>query len=145
MARPDPHSYFDDSQPRVAHVAWSAHVDFAARTLHAEAALHLHGVGEGTLDLDTRDLDILAVIDGVGRVLPYELGAPDKVLGTRLRIALAHPTDLVRINYQTRPEASALQWLEPAQTSGAHPYLFSQCQAIHADCSSYSAPGSSPM
>jgi aminopeptidase N len=37
------------------------------------------------------------------------------------------------IRYATSPDASALQWLEPAQTSGGvQPYLFSQCQAIHA-------------
>jgi aminopeptidase N len=39
----------------------------------------------------------------------------------------------VRIRYRTSPGASALQWLDPPQTSGGrHPFLFSQCQALHA-------------
>jgi leukotriene-A4 hydrolase len=39
----------------------------------------------------------------------------------------------VRISYQTRPEASGLQWVPAAQTaSKAAPFLFTQSQAIHA-------------
>lgn len=35
----------------------------------------------------------------------------------------------IKVKYVTSPSASALQWLEPGQTSGKkHPYLFSQCQ-----------------
>jgi aminopeptidase N len=38
----------------------------------------------------------------------------------------------IKIMYSTTPQCSALQWLEPNQTaSKTHPYLFSQCQAIH--------------
>ena len=37
------------------------------------------------------------------------------------------------IEYETSPNASALQWLSPNTTLGKkYPYLFSQCQAIHA-------------
>jgi aminopeptidase N len=37
----------------------------------------------------------------------------------------------IRIDYRTSTEASALQWLEPVQTSGPHPFMYSQGQAIH--------------
>lgn len=37
------------------------------------------------------------------------------------------------IEYCTMPQSSALQWLEPQMTADKrHPFLFTQCQAIHA-------------
>ena len=57
----------------------------------------------------------------------------EPILGSRLELTLPEGTKAVRIRYQTSPDASALQWLSPQQTSGGqHPFLFSQCQAIHA-------------
>jgi leukotriene-A4 hydrolase len=39
----------------------------------------------------------------------------------------------VTIDYETTAASSALQWLSPEQTAGReYPYLFTQCQAIHA-------------
>ncbi len=133
MARLDPHSYADDTQPETASLSLTARVDFATKTLHAEVTLTLKQPGAGPFDLDTRDLTIDAITDQGGVALPFVIAAPEPILGARLTITLPRDTRAVTIHYRTSPEASALQWLEPAQTMGGkQPFLFSQCQAIHA-------------
>ncbi len=134
MARLDPHSYADDAQPKVVSVRWKARVDFATRTLDASATLELDAPSPETpLDLDTRGLTVSAVTDDAGRSIAFALAPEEPVLGRRLTLTLAAGTNRVTIRYRTAPDASALQWLEPEQTAGrVHPYLFSQCQAIHA-------------
>lgn len=134
MARLDPHSYADDTQPRTKTFDWQASVDFAKRVLEAEVALHFTApAAGGPLDLDTRGLQIEAVLDAGGNALAYTLHPADPVLGSRLEIAVPSGASSIRIRYRTSPDASALQWLTPEQTLGKkHPYLFSQCQAIHA-------------
>jgi leukotriene-A4 hydrolase len=137
MARLDPHSYNDDAQPEVVELAWRAKIDFATRTLTAEARLGFAAPTlAGPLDLDTRDLLIDSVIGNDGGddgPLAFGVQAPEPIFGARLRIELPAGTRSVRIAYRTSPTASALQWLTPAQTAGGRePFLFSQCQAIHA-------------
>lgn len=132
MARLDPHSFADDSQAKTRALTWRAKVDFKARTLEALAILSLEAPKAGPFDLDTRGLSIDEVTDGA-TPLAFELAEADPVLGQRLRVQLGETTGEVHVRYRTSPEASALQWLEPAQTAGGKkPYLFSQCQAIHA-------------
>lgn len=131
--RQDPHSYADDQQPTVDEVDWQAHIDFDRHLIQATAHLFFTTPGQGPLDLDTRDLSISGIEDANGQPLPFELSAADPILGQRLRVRLAQPTGSLRIRYETSPQASALQWLTPAQTAGGKlPFLFSQCQAIHA-------------
>ncbi|MBS1152340.1 MAG: Aminopeptidase [Myxococcaceae bacterium] len=134
MARLDPHSYNDDTQPQTDALDWQARVDFGAKRLEAEATLHFRAPApKGPLDLDTRDLELGGVFDLTGGPLPFVLHPPDPVLGARLEIALPAGARGVRIRYRTAPQASALQWLDPGQTAGGkEPFLFSQCQAIHA-------------
>ncbi|MCX5746378.1 MAG: M1 family metallopeptidase [Proteobacteria bacterium] len=132
MARRDPHSYADDAQVETASFALTASVDFATRTITGEVTLTFKAPGRGPLDLDTRDLTIERVVDATGRVLPFVLHPPEAYVGARLAIELTDATPSITIRYHTSPEASALQWLTPAQTrGGVQPYLFSQCQAIH--------------
>lgn len=129
----DPHSYTDLTQGKTRSLDLDLRADFEARTLSGRATLHLDSPCQGPLDLDTRDLHVQAVTTPQGDDIPFELGAPDPILGARLRLHLPPGTEAVRIDYATSPESSALQWLDPAQTAGGrHPYLFSQCQAIHA-------------
>jgi leukotriene-A4 hydrolase len=132
MTRRDPHSYADDAQAKTRTLDLKAHVDFATRTLTAEATLVFHETAQGTLDLDTRDLTIEAVEDA-GRSLPFVVHPPEPHLGSRLSVEMPKATPSVRIRYRTSPEASAMQWLAPAQTrGGVRPFVFTQCQAIHA-------------
>ena len=133
MPRPDPHSYNDDTQPETETLDWKARVDFRTRRLHAEVTLTLKEASAGPLDLDTRQLDIRSVVDAQGKPLPFVLSPPEPILGSRLRVELPAGARQLTVRYRTSPEASALQWLTPPQTAGGqHPFLFSQCQAIHA-------------
>ena len=131
MARLDPHSFHDTDQPRVTLLDWTARVDFDARTLEGVALLTF--TSGGTVDLDSQGLSIDRVTDGAGHPVKYTLAPPVPVLGSRLRLEIPLDQSTVSIQYRTSAGASALQWLTPAQTAGGrHPYLFSQCQAIHA-------------
>jgi aminopeptidase N len=133
MARVDPHSYFDDAQPRTARWHLGLEVDFATKTLKGSVTLHFVSPGAGALDLDTRGLGIESVTTADGRAVPYVLHPEDPVLGQRLALTLPSGTPAVTVVYRTSPESSALQWLSAAQTQGKqHPFLFSQCQAVHA-------------
>ncbi len=134
MARLDPHSCFDDSQPVTESIHWTASVDFDRRRLSGTARLRLASpAAEGPLDLDTKGLEIRAVRAGDGQTLSWDLGAEEPILGCRLRLNLPGGVEEVEIDYDASPDAVALQWLDPAQTAGKrYPYLFSQCQAIHA-------------
>jgi aminopeptidase N len=133
VARLDPHSFADSSQPVTERVDLHLRVDFARRVLAGEAILRLREPSSGPLDLDTRDLRIDAVETIEGAPIRYQLSAPEPILGTRMRVQLPAGTSAIRIRYETARNASALQWLEPSQTAGGQqPYLYSQCQPIHA-------------
>ncbi|KPI45124.1 Leukotriene A-4 hydrolase-like protein [Cyphellophora attinorum] len=73
-----------------------------------------------------------------GGKVKWELLPRLEPYGTALKIKLDKPIDLdasikVAIDVETTAACTALQWLTPAQTSNKkHPYMFSQCQAIHA-------------
>jgi aminopeptidase N len=133
MARIDPHSYFDTDQPRTKHVRLRWQVDFHTRQLIGDATLVFETPSAGPVDLDAKGLTIAAVQTPTGHNVPYVLGDHDPILGQKLQLTLPAQTSEVTITYRTSPEAVALQWLDPAQTAGKrHPFLFSQCQAIHA-------------
>ncbi|MBV8714163.1 MAG: M1 family metallopeptidase [Chloroflexi bacterium] len=133
MPRLDPHSWTDSDQPQAEFLTWRAQVDFSTRTLECEALLHFDNASSGPLDLDTRGLTIHRVMDSGGKPLAFDFEAHDPIIGSRLRIDLPSRTDAIKIDYVTSPNASALQWLEPSQTAGgAQPFLYSQCQPIHA-------------
>lgn len=123
----------------ISHLDWSIDVDFPKQILHASAVYAFTLLAEKVTELvlDTNHLRIHKVLDAdthkplVYRILP---SIPDKShLGCPLVIQLEPTTSRVQVDYQTTDQSSALQWLPPEQTAGkVHPYLYTQCQAIHA-------------
>ena len=107
--------------------------DFERKVLRGEATMVLAAAAKGTLDLDTKGLSVERVVAEGGATVPFELGPEEPILGRRLRLELPAGTKSVTLTYETSPAAVGLQWLSPAQTEGKRlPFLFSQCQAIHA-------------
>ena len=137
----DVHSFADIGEYRQTHLSLNLDVNFEERRLIGTAQIHFlrDTRSKAPLVLDTRDLVIRSVelVRGQKRqLLAFELGADDPILGRALTIhlprRLAKEFD-ISIRYETSPEASGLQWLNPRQTAGGkHPFLFSQSQAIHA-------------
>ena len=135
----DVHSYSNPHEVGVHHLDLDLDVRFDERKLAGSVTLSVHRVRTGaeTLVLDTRDLIIHGVENTTGDdgtfEAAYQLGETDPVLGAPLSITLEPGTTHVRVRYETRPTASALQWLAPEQTSGKQqPFMFTQSQAIHA-------------
>ncbi len=127
----DPHSYSRPGKVAVKHIHLELIVDFDREELRGTATLDLERHDpEAPLILDTRDLTIVSVADDDEQALEYSLGDEDALLGRALEIALPEGVEQVVVGYSTSPQAGALQWLAPAQTSGESPFLFSQSQAI---------------
>jgi leukotriene-A4 hydrolase len=129
----DHHSFSTPNDVVVEHIDLDLSVNFPAKRLIGRASLVVNNrSGSDTLRLDTRDLTINAVTLGSEAVpTRWSLGEPEGVLGRPLLVSVAPDTRRVNIEYETSPEAAAVQWLEPAQTSGGKwPFLFTQSQAI---------------
>lgn len=89
------------------------------------------------MDINEITIESISIISSAGSIpVTFTVTDPVPNIGSKLTIELPTKTDgtlIVLIEYETSPTASALQWLTPEQTLGKkHPYLFSQCQAIHA-------------
>lgn len=135
----DVHSFANPAQVRVKHVELNLDVLFDRKVLKGSATLTVERkqADANELKLDTRDLKISkaeASSDGNNFAeTKFALGQTDKNLGTPLTVELPAQATKVRIEYETSPTASGVQWLTAAQTAGKRsPYVFTQSQAIHA-------------
>lgn len=132
MTTKDPTTYADLSQGRIRHIDFHIKVDFAERVLDIEATYHLQAPLNGSFFLDTYKIE-LNEAEADGHALAWELDEEDEILGQRLHLKDLNGTDTFTLTFRTSPEARALQWIAAEQTAGGkHPFLFSQCQSIHA-------------
>ena len=134
----DRSSYSNPNIITVKHIDWNVEVDFEKHVIHGSATYHLDYKTSAArvLCMDTSHLKIFKTVSDYNEHLPHTLHPLDKKrphLGQKLSITLPNRMDHVTVHYQTTTKSSAVQWLPPEQTAGRkYPYLFTQCQAIHA-------------
>lgn len=141
----DPTSYANFEEISIKELSLNLEVDFNRKILKGVVTYVVEAHADvSTLILDTRGLNIQDVVAvDSGEHLKYTLGDAHPAFGSPLTVHL--PTNLsaesklkIAVQYESKEPGqetavSALDWLEPAQTVGkVHPYLFTQCQAIHA-------------
>ena len=120
------------------HLNWT--LDFAKQTLSGRCQhtiLLLDNVG--SVSFDSSGLEITDVTLDTNESAEFIMAKAHPVLGTKVTVFL--PPALrkngkkiqITFSYSASTTASAIQWLDPAATHGKkHPYVYTQCQAIHA-------------
>jgi leukotriene-A4 hydrolase len=132
MTPQDPTTYADLSQGRIQHIDFRIKVNFDERVLDIEATYQLKEPVSGELTLDSYKID-LKEAEANNRALTWDFDPEDETLGQRLQLKGIENDSSFTLIFRTSPEARALQWMKESQTKGGkHPFLFSQCQAIHA-------------
>ena len=132
MQAQDPHSFADLKQSKITHIEFIFKVDFSTSVLHGEAQYHMDQPITGSFFLDCSEIDF-EQIHNHGNPIDWEIDESDEIRGQRLHLKDLKGVSAFTITFKTSPEARALQWLRPEQTSGGeHPFLFSQCQPLHA-------------
>ena len=137
-AAQDYHSYSNPQDVRVRHLDLAWDVSFEKKILNGTAVLIIDRLNkQAPLILDTRHLNIDKVETSANgskySETKFDVGQADAILGAPLTIQLPANAKYVRVSYSTNPDASGLQWLEPAQTAGKKdPFMFTQSESIHA-------------
>jgi leukotriene-A4 hydrolase len=145
----DYHSYANVDQFRVSHFELDVRVVPDTKEIYGTVTLEVKRLDPRAtqLILDTKGMTIIGVSQKATDVLgatsksetirvsrPFHMDKPDPILGSALVIDLPpsrKPVEVVRIEYETLPTASALQWLAPKQTAGRHkPFMYTQSEPI---------------
>lgn len=139
-AQRDPNTLSNYTTWRTQHITADLEIDFAGKRLVGNVKLKMKAMkekSEGKVVFDTSFLDIKDV-QIEGKKVKWDLAERSEPYGSPLSIHLGSDSQKdteieIEVTLATTEKCSALQWMEPAQTSNKkHPYMFSQCQAIHA-------------
>ena len=133
----DPSSFANDSQIKAKSIHLDLKVDFNTRIISGFASIKFVTLISGnSIILDSSFLDIKSVSLNDGTILNFTVHDRQGFLGSPFEIShsfAANSSFEIKIVYATTSGCTAIQWLDPISTAGKkHPYLFSQCQAIHA-------------
>lgn len=137
----DPNTLSNYNNFRTTATAVDVEVDFSKQMLKGKVSHKLQSITDAATNeiiLDSSHVLIKDISVGGKSHKDFELLARVEPYGSPLKITLEKGIPLsdfidVSITFETTSKCTALQWLTPAQTSNKkHPYMFSQCEAIHA-------------
>ena len=133
----DPNTLSNYHEWRTSHITADLAIEFEQKRCSGKVTLSLKRLEKASrkIVLDTSYLDI-EDIHLAGQQVKWNLSQRSDPYGSPLIVEVpeAHTGDAeLEIHLKTTKECTAVQWLTPDQTSNKkHPYMFSQCQAIHA-------------
>jgi leukotriene-A4 hydrolase len=128
----DVHSKARLGQGKIQHLAIRLRPDFDQTTIYFRARYIMDRPVRRDLHLDARDIH-LDRARSHGTRLSFDFDQDDPLLGQRLVLHDLHGSNEFVLEGKCSPTASALQWLTPQMTTGGlQPFLYTQCQAIHA-------------
>ncbi|CAO3591318.1 unnamed protein product [Absidia cylindrospora] len=135
----DPSSLSNLAELTTTHLHLNWNISFEKKVIEGEVVLDLKTLADNVnkVVLDSSYLDIKQVVLN-DTALPFVVAERHQALGSAVTIQLPERLRIntaiqLKIVYSTTDKCTAVQYLTPEQTMGKkHPYLFSQCQAIHA-------------
>ena len=118
---------------------WTLNFDRKVISGSAVHAVKVLKAGTDRVIFDSRNLHISSVSLEDGDNLEYTVEAENATLGNKLVVVIPEALRVegttlnVSIEYETDPTAVAAQWLDAEATQDkAYPFVFTQCQPIHA-------------
>ena len=133
-SRVDHHSFAKPEAAKSVHLSLDLVADFDKKILSGSVTHKIENNKGKEIIFDSKNLDIQEVLIGEGsdlKKVDFKLSSGDKHLGSSLIVPIEDNTKEVKINYSTTQGASAVDWLEPIQTTDKKkPFLFTQGQAI---------------
>lgn len=129
----DLHTLSNADSVTVQHLDLNLNVDMTGKQLAGWATWDIDNKsGAQQLRLDDSKLLIDTVLVD-GKYMQHSMGNNQAHLGTALIIPITPSSKKVAIKYKTGKDATALQWLDAAQTTGKkHPFLYTQSESIYA-------------
>ena len=131
----DQYTYAQPHEAVVTHLDLDIKVNFANKKISGRASYQINNkTGTDKIFFDTKNIDIESVTIGEEETTTdFALVGYKEFLGRKLEISVLPGTEVVNIYYSTRPDAIALQWLNPQQTvEKNHPYLYTQSEPTYA-------------
>lgn len=134
----DPNTLSNYNNFLTIHTTVNFNIDFEKKNIGGKVALTLKSITDAAAKEILLDTSFLNVKDVVldGKTAKWELLPRFEPYGSVLKIVLQDGIQNgksveLEMTTETTKECTAIQWLTPAQTRSEHPYMFTQCQAIH--------------